>query len=62
MKNEKGTIAAITAAMAACIEEEEKAVRLATLQRRPVMVSSSWSGSGREEIMRILWQQRIVPR
>jgi len=43
------------------MEEEEKALRPAMLQRRPVMVSSLWSSSGREEIMRILWQRRIVP-
>ena len=62
MKNKKGTIAAITAAVAAYIEEEEKALRPAMLQRRPVMVSSSWSSSVREEMMRILWQRRIVAK
>jgi hypothetical protein len=62
LKNKKGTIAAITAAVAAYMEEEEKALRPAMLQRRPVMVSSLWSSSGCEEIMRILWQRRIVPR
>ena len=62
MKNEKGTIAAITAAVAAYMEEEEKALRLAVPQRKPVMVSSSWSSYGHEEMMRILWQRGIVPR
>ena len=61
MKNKKGTIAAITAAVAAYMEEE-KALRLTMLQRRPVMVSSSWSSSVREEMMRILWQRRIVAK
>jgi hypothetical protein len=60
---EKGTIAAITAAVAAYIEEE-KALKPAMLQRRPVTVSSLWHASGREEIMRMrmLWQRRIVAR
>ena len=62
MKNKKGTIAAITAAVAAYMEEEEKALRPAMLQQRPLMVSSSWSSSVREEMMRILWQRRIVAR
>ena len=62
MKNKKGTIAAITAAVAAYMEEEEKALRPIMLQRRPVMVSSSWSSSVREEMMRILWQRRIVAK
>ena len=62
MKNKKGTIAAITAAMAAYMEEEDKALRPAMVQQRPLMVSSSWSSSGREEMMRILWQRRIVAR
>ncbi|MGB6873703.1 MAG: hypothetical protein WBE46_06165 [Dehalococcoidia bacterium] len=62
MKNKKGTIAAITAAVAAYMEEEEKALRPIMLQRRPVMVSSSWSSCVREEMMRILWQRRIVAK
>jgi len=62
LKNKKGTIAAITAAVAAYMEEEEKALRPIMLQRRPVMVSSSWSSSVREEMMRILWQRRIVAK
>lgn len=62
MKSEKGTIAAITAAVAAYMEEEQRALRPAMLQRRPVMVSSSWSGYGHDEMMRILWQRGIVPR
>jgi hypothetical protein len=63
LKNKKGLIAAITAAVASYIEEE-KALRPAIIQRRPVAVSSSWSSSGREEIMRMrmLWQRRIVTR
>ena len=61
MKNKKGTIAAITAAVTAYIEEE-KALRPTTIQQRPLMVSSSWSSSVREEMMRILWQRRIVAR
>ena len=62
MKNKKGTIAAITAAVVTHMEEEEKAPRPAIIKRRPVAVSSSWGTSGREEIMwmRMLWQRRIV--
>jgi hypothetical protein len=62
LKNKKGTIAAITAAVAAYMKEEEKALRPAVIQQRPVMVSSSWINSGNEEMMRILWQRGIVPR
>lgn len=62
MKNKKGTIAAITAAVAAYMEEEEKALRPAVPQRKPVMVSSLWSNYENEEMMRILWQRGIVPR
>ena len=62
MKNKKETIAAITAAVAAYMEEEDKALRPVTIQQRPLMVSGSWSSSGREEMMRILWQRGIVAR
>jgi len=62
LKNKKGTIAAITAAVAAYMEEEEKALRPAVPQRKPVMVSSLWSNYENEEMMRILWQRGIVPR
>ena len=62
MKSKRGTIAAITAAVAAYIEEEEKALRPAMLQQRPVMVSGSWGSSGHEELIRILWQRGIVAR
>jgi hypothetical protein len=62
LKNKKGTIAAITAAVAACMEEEDKALRPVTVQQRSLVVSSSWSSSVREEMMRILWQRRIVAR
>ena len=62
MKNRKGTIAAITAAVAAYMEEEEKALRPAMLQQRPLMVSGSWGSSGHGEIMRILWQRGIVAK
>ncbi len=62
MKNKKGTIAAITAAVAAYMEEEGKALRPAMLQQRPLMVSGSWGSSGHEEIMRILWQRGIVAK
>jgi len=63
LKSKKGTIAAI-AAVAAFLDEEEKAQRLALPQQRPVVVSSLWHISGREEIMRMrtLWQRRIVPK
>jgi hypothetical protein len=62
LKNKKGTIAAITAAVAAYMAEEERALRSAVPQRKPVTVSSLWSSSGNEEMMRILWQRGIVPR
>ncbi len=62
MRNKKGTIAAITAAVAAYMEKEEKALRPAILQQRPLMGSGSWGSSGHEELMRILWQRGIVPR
>jgi len=64
LRSKKGTVAAITAAVAACLEEEEKALRPAMFLRRPAEVLSSWRSSGREEIMRMrmLWQRRIVPR
>ena len=62
MKNKKGTIAAITAAVAAYMEEEDKALRPVTVQQRPLMVSGSWGSSGHEEVMRILWQRGIVAR
>jgi hypothetical protein len=62
LKNKKGTITAITAAVAAYMEEEDKVLRPVMVQQRPLMVSSSWSSSVREEMMRILWQRRIVAR
>jgi hypothetical protein len=62
LKNKKGTIAAITAAVAACMEEEQRVLRLAVPQRKPVMVSGLWSGYGNEEMMQRLWQRGIVPR
>lgn len=62
MKNKKVIIAAITAAVAAYMEEEEKALGMAVPQRKPVLVSSLWSSYTHEELMRILWQRGIVPR
>ena len=62
MRNKKGTVAAITAAVNAYMEEEEKALRPVILQQRPLMVSGSWGSSGHEELMRILWKRGIVPR
>ena len=62
MRNKKGTVAAITAAVAAYMGEEEKALRPAILQQRPLMVSGSWGSSGHDELMRVLWQRGIVPR
>jgi len=62
LKSERGTIAAITAAVAAYMKEEEKALRPAMLQQRPLMVSGSWGSSGHEEVMRMLWQRGIVAR
>jgi hypothetical protein len=62
LRNKKGMITAITAAVAAYMEEEDKALRPAELQQRPLMVSGSWGNSGHEELMRILWQRGIVAR
>jgi len=64
LKDKRGIIAAITTAVAAYVEEEEKALAPAMPQRRPVAVSRLWSSYGREEIMlmRRLWQRRIVSR
>jgi len=64
LKDKRGVIAVITAAVAAYMEEEEKALAPAMPQRRPVAVSRLWSSYGREEIMlmRRLWQRRIVSR
>ena len=62
MKNKRGTIAAITAAVAAYIEEEGKTLGPATIQQRPLMVSGSWGSSGHDEMMRVLWQRGIVAR
>ena len=62
MKSERGTIAAITAAVAAYMTEEENALRPTMLQQRPLMVSGSWGSSGHEEVMRMLWQRGIVAR
>jgi hypothetical protein len=61
LKNKKGTIAAITAAVAAYMEEE-KVLRPTILQQRPLMVSGSWGSYGCEEMMRILWQRGIAAR
>jgi hypothetical protein len=62
LKSKKGTIAAITVAVAAYMEEEENALRPKMLQQSPLMVSGSWGSSGHEEIMRILWQRGIAAR
>jgi len=64
LKSRKGTIAAITAAVAAYLEEEARAVMPTMPQPGPVAVISPWGSSGREEIMRMrmLWQRRIVSR
>lgn len=61
MKQVKGTTAAIVAAVAAYLEEEQ-----ATRAPRPVRaapVFSLWGSAGRQEAMhmRTLWQLRIVP-
>ena len=62
--NRKGKVVAITAAVAAYIEDEEKALRQVVTERRPVVVLNLWGAAGREEIMRMrmLWQRRIVSR
>jgi len=64
LKSRRGTIAAITAAVAAYLEEEAKALAPAVPQVGPAVAFSPWGSSGREEIMRMrmLWQRRIVSR
>lgn len=62
MKSKKGTIAAITVAVATYLEEEKRALKLAMPERKPVMVPSTWDSYWNEETMRILWQRGIVPR
>ncbi len=61
-KDRQKVIAAITAGISACIEEEERAKAAAATRRRPAMAVSLWSVFGREEIMRMrtLWQRRIA--
>jgi hypothetical protein len=63
-ENRRRTIAAITAAVAAYMAEEQEALLAATPRRKPVAVSNGWSSSGRREIMRMrtLWQRRIFPK
>ena len=62
--NKKGNVVAITAAVAAYIEDEEKALGQAVTERRPAVDLNLWGAAGREEIMmmRMLWQRRIVSR
>ncbi|MEA1872456.1 MAG: hypothetical protein U9M91_03585 [Chloroflexota bacterium] len=43
MESKRGTIAVLTAAVAAYVEKEGNALRLAVLQRRPVAASTLWS-------------------
>ncbi len=64
MSDKSGITAAITAALAAYVEEEEAALLAAIPLRRPQVTVSLWGSSGREEMMRmrLLWQLRIVPR
>jgi hypothetical protein len=62
LKNKTEKIAAITVAVAAYMEEEDKALKPTMLQQRPLMVSGSWGNYGYEEMMRILGQRRIVAR
>lgn len=62
MKDKKGIMAAITAAVSAYLEEEQRARPAVALPRRPTPATSMWRFSGRDEIMRMrtLWQRRIV--
>ena len=64
LEDKKRVMAAITTAIVAYIEEEEKALRPAMVERSPVPGLSLWHASGREEIMRMrtLWQRRIVSK
>jgi len=62
LKSREGKIAAITAAVAAYMEEEERALSPAVVQWKPIMVSIPRGSRGNEEMMRILWQRGIVPR
>jgi hypothetical protein len=55
------TVAAILAAVAALMQEEESAQKV-RLRRRPVQVTSLWPLMGREEMMRMrtMWQRRLT--
>jgi hypothetical protein len=63
LKSKRGIITAITAAVAAYMEEERPLAPIMP-QQRPVVVSKLWSRFGREEIMlmRRLWQRRIFSK
>ena len=56
------TVAAIMAAVNACMEEDERARAAAVSRPRPAVAPSLWPVFGREEMMRMrtLWQRRIV--
>ncbi|MGQ9545794.1 MAG: hypothetical protein ACUVTR_01320 [Dehalococcoidia bacterium] len=63
MRSRERIIAAISAAIAAYVEEEDAA----TVPRLPpklIKASGSWSSSGREQMMRmrLLWQRRVFPK
>jgi len=63
VKDKKGIMVAITAAVSAYLEEEARDRQAAALpRRRPTPPMSMWRFSGRDEIMRMrtLWQRRIV--
>ncbi|MDO8491832.1 MAG: hypothetical protein Q7T04_07455 [Dehalococcoidia bacterium] len=62
MKDSKGITAAISAAVAAYLEEEQ-AAQGAAAPAQAVPALNLWGSFGRQEIMRMrmLWQLRIVP-
>ena len=62
LKDRQKVIAAITAGISACIEEEERAKAAVVARRGPAMAVSLWAVFGREELMRMrtLWQRRMA--
>jgi hypothetical protein len=55
-------MAAITAAVTAYLEEEDRARRAAAAKARPVAPVSLWRAFGRRDAMRppTLWRRRVV--
>jgi hypothetical protein len=61
-RDTRKTVAAIMAAVNACLEDDEKARAASVSRPRPAVAPSLWPVFGREEMMRMrtLWQRRIA--